>query len=110
MITLLIFLIFSGSFFLYNTSKVAILSPHFQIEKWMQQHNKTSNSIGLFLLVFCLASTIFLFGLGVGIFIWTLLLMIIQGTLIILSPIKAFNYKHGIALLLLILVLELLFI
>ncbi|WP_103071398.1 hypothetical protein [Aquimarina sediminis] len=110
MIALLVFLIFSGSMFLYNTSKIAILNSDFRIEKWAQKNIMPSKWVGVLIMIISLLITLQIFGSVAGIFIWLILVMIILGLVILMSPLKIFNYLHVIGFLLLLLTLELSFI
>lgn len=106
MITSSILLIFLGSFALYNTSKNVELSSNTLLEKWFQQHTLYSKICGVFLLIATLIMVIFNFGITSGIIFWHIALMSILSLLVIISPLQKVNYKHFIALFLLLIILE----
>lgn len=88
MVTLLVLLIFSGFFLLYNTSKKAELHRNFFLECWAQDHLQASKIIGIFILLGSLAICTSYFGTGSGIFGFFVILMTVAGSVVILAPLR----------------------
>lgn len=107
MIASSVLLIFLGCFALYNTSKKALLTSNSSIEKWMQGNQKLSKIIGLAFLVVGLVVATFNFGNTSGIFFWMFIITAILSLLIVIYPLKKINYKHLIALFLVLFIIEL---
>lgn len=107
MLTTIILILFLSSYCFYNTSKRAKLPKEGLIEQWLQANVSIAKSLGLLLLVIGFALSIYSYGTGTGTFIWAMILMQLLGALILLAPMKLFNYKHTLAFFILILIVEL---
>lgn len=107
MITSSALLIFIGSFILYNTSEKATLNSNLILEKWVQSNNKHSKYIGAILTLLPLFYILDFFGTTSGILYWSILLMIILGLTIIISPLNKITYRSVSIIFLFFLTLEL---
>ncbi len=105
MITVSIFLIFTGCFFLYNTSKKASLNYGF-VPSWSQSNASISNFLGVTLNTLGLIATITSFGIITGVLFWMFSLILILGCIVILAPLKKGLYKPVSLILLVLLLLE----
>ncbi len=106
MITSNLFLLFLGSWVLYNTSKKAILNQNFHIEKWIQSHAFLSKLVGLFFLLTSLSLMTLNFGTTSGVLFWLVSLMTILGLIIIIAPLHKGNLYYFLILFIVILLLE----
>lgn len=104
--TLIISLIFLGSYFSYSTSKKAILNSDFALNRWVTSNIKFSKIIGILLLLASLILSIVYFGTTSGILFWLISLLIVLGLIIIITPLKKLTYKHILILFLIILTFE----
>ncbi len=109
MITCCIVFIFGGSFFLYHTSKKALLQQNLLIEKWVTQNRVASKIMGLFFYLIAFLIAIIAFGKTSGILFFLSSLMLILGLVVIISPIKKGLYKPVSIMFLIFFIIELLF-
>lgn len=106
MATLVLFLVFAGFFFLYNTSKRATTPRALPVEKWMYNSPQIARPMGGGLLCLALAMSAWVWGLGSGILLFTIILMTLGSLIIILSPLRVLNYKALSSILILSLIFE----
>lgn len=101
MISLVSLTVFLAFFVLYNTSKRAILSSNFQLERWVQQNPKPSRFIGLGILLIAYALLISIKAIGASTLIFFIQVMTIGSLIVILAPLKIINYKFVLGILIL---------
>ena len=63
------------------------------IEKWMAGHRSVSQYSSLALLIISLGLSIWLWGLGSGIFTFFIILMTVASLVILLAPLRLLSYK-----------------
>ncbi|MBP1839506.1 hypothetical protein [Formosa algae] len=101
MISFAILLVIIGFYLLYLTSEKIDVPKLFGFENYMLQHKSISKILGIALLSVSSVLTVFEFGLGAGIFLFFIYLMTFASLIVLLSPLKLFNFKLlfiGIAL------------
>lgn len=106
MLTVSIFLIFIGFYFLYITSKRADYRSELGIYKWGHANAFQSKYIGILLIVLGLLLDIYLLGWGSGIFSFFVVLMTLASLIILISPIRFFSLKSIVVIGILALLLE----
>lgn len=68
-------------------------------EKWIVDHHSESQYVGLALLIISLGLSIWLWGLGSGVFTFFILLMTVASLVVLLAPLRLLSYKSvGITL------------
>lgn len=107
MITSIIFLITIGCFTWLNTSKKAILSSNTVIEQWLQSNLKSSKIIGSVLLIIALVLSTHYFGNTSGFLFWLIALIALLSLVVIIHPLKLYNYKNLISTCIILLTIEL---
>lgn len=108
MTTLTILLIFFGSFAFYNTSKKAELQQKSSVEKSLQNNTKQAKIIGLILVAIALIIAIKKFDITSGILFWLVTLMTVISLIIVLYPLRKFNYKYVLILFVILFFIEIL--
>src|SRR5690606_18341393 len=93
MVTFILFISSLGFFLLYNTSKKIELSQSLFIERWAQNRLTTGKVTGWLLFTIALIISIIYFGVGVGIFLFTVVLMTVASLIVLLAPLKYLSYK-----------------
>jgi hypothetical protein len=93
MISILILIIIFGCFFLYNTSKKAILQKHSFIDKWLQENNTKTKYLGIFILFITLILSVVSFGFTSGILFWIFTVTLSLSLILVLYPLKIFSIK-----------------
>lgn len=106
MVSLLIFTILIGSYFLYNTSKKVQLDKNVFIDIWLQENIKKTKYLSHLVLFITLTFSLFFFGLTSGFLFWIFTLSTILSLIIVLYPLKIFTKKHIIVLFITSLILE----
>lgn len=106
MISLVSLSIFLAFYVLYNTSKKATLSSKFPMERWIQQHSKTSRYLGLGIILIAYALLISIKAIGACTLIFFIQIMTIASLVIILAPLKIINYKFILGLLFVVIFFE----
>lgn len=109
MITLLFFLMLSGFFLFYNTSKRAVLNRSFLLENLAQDNPVISRAAGAFLLLAALAGSMLYWGFSAGIFAFLIVLMTVGSLVILLAPLRYLSYTWIAFFFLLSLTAELIF-
>ena len=107
MISTLIFIIFSGCYCLYQTSKKAGLKKQFGLDLWFQENiTKTKYLASIFLLLTLIGSIMF-FGITSGVLFWLFTVTLLFSLIIILYPLNIISLKKIIILFAISVVLEL---
>ncbi|AOW21756.1 hypothetical protein [Urechidicola croceus] len=109
MLTFSMILLFTGFYFVYNTSKRAQLSNTLKLDKWLQENPDKSKILGLGLLALSFTLFCIQFGIGAGIIMAAILLMLISSIVILIKPIKFINFYGLIIILIFISFFELTF-
>lgn len=88
MISAAILILFVSFFVFYNTSKKVQINTSFGIEQWINQNQKYSKLIGLFLTL--IAGFLFcaIFGFGAGILSFIVVLSTFACLVVLLNPLK----------------------
>lgn len=88
MISAAILILFVSFYVFYNTSKKVQINTSFGIEQWINQNQKYSKLIGLFLTL--IAGFLFcaIFGFGAGILSFIVILSTLASLIVILNPLK----------------------
>ena len=101
MISFAILLVIIGFYLLYITSEKMDTPKPLGFENQMAQHKSASKIIGIVLLIIACILTVYIFGLGAGIFLFFIYLMTFASLIVLLTPLKLFSFKLlfiGIAL------------
>lgn len=93
MITIASLLVFISFYMFYYTSKRAVLSYDYGIEKWMNNNPKETKISGLVLLLCSYSLWLISKSLGSGTLFFFIQLMTIGSLIVILSPLKVLNSK-----------------
>ncbi|QKX05924.1 hypothetical protein HN014_13750 [Aquimarina sp. TRL1] len=94
MISITVLLMLSGFFFLYNTSKRAVLELPVKVETWFQGNDAIAKCIGITLLLASLIGLTANLGVGAGVFIAFLIFMMLGSLVILLAPLHVITYKR----------------
>ena len=105
--TVIVTLIFIGSYFLYSTSKYTSISSCLVFNVWILENRKRSNYIGVLTLIISLIGSMYSFGLTAGGLYWLITLSTIMGLIIIIVPLNVFSYKHTVSMFTILLFIEL---
>lgn len=106
MISLIIFFSFLGSYALYQSSDRALLYQDLAVQIRLQEKKSISKSLGVIGILCSMVLTCVQYGILTGFIIWTMIAMSVLGLLIVIAPLKIFNYKHLIAIMILITIVE----
>jgi hypothetical protein len=99
MVTGISLLVFVAFYLLYSTSKKMAGAGVLGFEKWVIGHRSISKYTGLAFLIISLGLSIWLWGLGSGVFTFFILLMTAASLIILLAPLRLLSYKSiGMAL------------
>lgn len=109
MITLLIIIIFIGSYIAYNASKQNMQHSKSIIESWSKTYYKQAKIISIILFLLALVLAVLKFGYSSGVLFWLFLLMLFMGLVITIAPLKIIKYTHLTVFFLLILIIEYIF-
>lgn len=107
MISTIILIIFFGCFFIYNTSKKALLQRQSILDNWLQKNKKQTKYLGLTFLLITLICSILIFNLTSGLLFWLFTVSFILSLIIVLYPIIKPKIKHLIILYMISLIIEL---
>ena len=93
MVSLALLSCFCGFYLCYTTSKKVEAPNVFGIGKWGKKKAKTAKGTGLLLLGVSCALTIIQFGLGAGIFAFSVFLMTWGSLVVLLNPLRLLDPK-----------------
>ena len=74
-----------------------MLNSNTKIEIWLQQNTTISKIIATVFIITSFIILVNIKGLGSAFFFWLITLLTCLSLLVIISPLKQFNYKHFIA-------------
>lgn len=94
-----------GFFCLYHTSQRLPQLKRDLVGEWLHQNAWVSKFTALAFLGISLLSACWLIGVGAGIFLWLIAIMTMGSVIILFAPLYL-NYKVGLGLLFLLLILE----
>ena len=106
MISILILIIFTGCFFIYNTSKKALLKENNFIDNWLQTNKKRAKKSAVLILLLTLIIASFLFGAISGILFWLFTVTLLLSLIILLFPLNIVKKKPLLVLFITILLFE----
>lgn len=98
MITIASLFVFISFYMFYYTSKRAVLSFDYGIEKWMNNNPVQTKITGLTFLLIAYFMWLFVKSLGSGTLFFFIQLMAIGSLIVVLSPLKALNSKTVVIL------------
>jgi len=109
MISLLIIIVFIGSYIAYNTSKQNIQHSKSIIEVWIKAYLRQAKITSIVLLLLALVLAVLKFGYGSGVLLWLFLLILFVGLITIIFPLKIVKYSHVIIAFLILITFEIIF-
>ncbi|WP_335966661.1 hypothetical protein [Galbibacter sp. PAP.153] len=92
MVATTILLMFMGFYALYSSSKRAVLNQS-KFDLWLQEKYSPLKATGLLLITIALGVAILHKGFASGIFYWFIILMTLGSLIVLVSPLRVFNYK-----------------
>jgi hypothetical protein len=98
MITVASLFVFSSFYTLYYTSKRALLSYDYRIEKWIQRNPRPTKIISAGLLLLAYVLWLFSTALGTATLLFLIQLMTIGSLIVILTPLKVISSKAIVVL------------
>ncbi|WP_420583376.1 hypothetical protein [Reichenbachiella sp.] len=106
MITLSVFLVFSGFFSLYIGSNRVEFSNDLPFVQWFRQQSINTRGTGIALFLMSLVLSVQTWGLGAGVLFFFIQLMTLGSLIVLLVPLKVLNYKFVLSLTAICFVLE----
>lgn len=106
MLSLSVFFVFMGFYFLYITSQRSVYTSSLNVYKWGKDNPSKSKLIGGFCLLIGLVLELIVLGFGSGIFSFFVVLMTFGSLIVLISPTKFFSTKSLLIIAVLSILLE----